>query len=122
MSALSPPDSRAQALFAEQRQRLFERTDRLFAVLMVVQWLAGIAAAYWLSPWAWVGTLNYTHPHVWAAVFLGSAISALPIVLALARPGQPSTRYIIAVSQMLWSGLLIHLSGGRIETHFHVFG
>jgi hypothetical protein len=23
---------------------------------------------------------------------------------------------------MLWSALLIHLSGGRIETHFHVFG
>ena len=23
---------------------------------------------------------------------------------------------------MLWSGLLIHLTGGRIETHFHVFG
>src|SRR5206468_6040128 len=27
-----------------------------------------------------------------------------------------------AVSQMLWSALLIHLTGGRIETHFHVFG
>ena len=23
---------------------------------------------------------------------------------------------------MLWSGLLIHLTGGRIETHFHIFG
>ncbi len=23
---------------------------------------------------------------------------------------------------MLWSGVLIHLTGGRIETHFHVFG
>src|SRR5258708_39223851 len=28
----------------------------------------------------------------------------------------------MAVAQMLWSALLIHLSGGRIETHFHVFG
>ena len=24
--------------------------------------------------------------------------------------------------QVLWSALLIHLTGGRIETHFHVFG
>src|SRR5262249_30890004 len=32
------------------------------------------------------------------------------------------TRQCIAVAQMLWSGLLIHLMGGRIETHFHVFG
>ena len=28
----------------------------------------------------------------------------------------------VAVAQMLWSGVLIHLTGGRIETHFHVFG
>jgi hypothetical protein len=32
------------------------------------------------------------------------------------------TRHVIAGAQMLWSALLIHLSGGRIETHFHVFG
>ena len=29
---------------------------------------------------------------------------------------------MIAVAQMLMGALLIHLSGGRIETHFHVFG
>jgi signal transduction histidine kinase len=29
---------------------------------------------------------------------------------------------VIAAGQMLMSGLLIHLTGGRIETHFHVFG
>ena len=32
------------------------------------------------------------------------------------------TRHSIAVAQMLMGALLIHLSGGRIETHFHVFG
>jgi PAS domain S-box-containing protein len=29
---------------------------------------------------------------------------------------------VIAVAQMLTSGLVIHLTGGRLETHFHVFG
>jgi PAS domain S-box-containing protein len=29
---------------------------------------------------------------------------------------------MIAAAQMLSAGLLIHLTGGRIETHFHVFG
>jgi signal transduction histidine kinase len=29
---------------------------------------------------------------------------------------------VIATAQMLMSALLIHLTGGRIETHFHVFG
>jgi signal transduction histidine kinase len=37
-------------------------------------------------------------------------------------PGAAITRYVIAVAQMLWSALVIHLTGGRIETHFHVFG
>ena len=37
-------------------------------------------------------------------------------------PGRLVTRYTMAVAQMLTSALLIHLTGGRIETHFHVFG
>jgi two-component system, sensor histidine kinase and response regulator len=32
------------------------------------------------------------------------------------------TRHGVATAQMLYSALLIHLTGGRIETHFHVFG
>ena len=51
-----------------------------------------------------------------------SALTALPVFLAVTRPGFTSTRHVIAVSQMLISALLIHLTGGRIETHFHVFG
>ena len=62
------------------------------------------------------------HPHVWSAVVLGGVLSFFPMVLAVLRPGRASTRYVIAVAQMLWSALLIHLTGGRIETHFHVFG
>ena len=94
----------------------------MFAVLMAIQWVAGIAAALWLSPRTWAGPYSQTHIHVWAAVFLGGAISLFPITLALLRPGETSTRYIIATAQMLMSSLLIHLTGGRIETHFHVFG
>src|SRR5207244_1443827 len=41
---------------------------------------------------------------------------------ALLRPGRVFTRHLIAVTQMLWSALLINVTGGRIETHFHVFG
>src|SRR5258708_22526451 len=42
--------------------------------------------------------------------------------LGLKKSGDALTRYIIAVAQMLMGALLIHLTGGRIETHFHVFG
>jgi PAS domain S-box-containing protein len=94
----------------------------MFAVLMVVQWIAGIAAALWISPRTWTGQYSQTHIHVWAAVFLGGIISIFPIVLVVTRSGSSSTRYVIAIAQMLMSALLIHLTGGRIETHFHVFG
>ena len=113
---------RVKELYTEHHQAIFKRTDRMFAFLMGVQWLAGIVAALWLSPQTWVGPDSRTHIHVWAAVFLGAALSIFPITLALTRPGKTSTRYIIAIAQMLMSSLLIHLTGGRIETHFHVFG
>ena len=113
---------RVEGLFTEHRQSIFQRTDRMFAALMMIQWVAGIAAALWISPKTWAGSYSQTHIHVWAAVFLGGAISLFPIALALLRPGESSTRYVIATAQMLMSSLLIHLTGGRIETHFHVFG
>src|SRR5205823_6026339 len=49
-------------------------------------------------------------------------ITILPVFMALKQAGKPMTRHTIAVGQMLMSALLIHLTGGRIETHFHVFG
>jgi len=44
------------------------------------------------------------------------------VFLAWERPGQPITRHVIAMAQIMFSSLLIQVSGGRIETHFHVFG
>ncbi len=113
---------RADEIFGEHRSTVFRRTDRLFAGLMVLQWLGGLAAALFLSPFAWDGSQSTVHAHVYAAIFLGGAISALPIWLAWRHPGATHTRHTIGICQALTSALLIHLSGGRIETHFHVFG
>ena len=114
--------ARAAELFAASKHDIHARTDRLFAGLMVLQWIGGIVFALWISPLAWSGSTSRTHIHVWAAVFLGGLISLFPAFLGLLRPGQPFTRYTIATAQMLMGALLIHLTGGRIETHFHVFG
>jgi PAS domain S-box-containing protein len=115
-----PP--RAADLFRAHEQRIFRRADSFFARLMMLQWLAGIAMALFVSPRTWIGEYSEVHPHVWAAIFFGGGVSALPIFFALTRPGETLTRHTVAVGQMLTSALLIHLSGGRIETHFHVFG
>ncbi len=120
-----PQEDRAQRaalLFDEMRMRIFKQTDRLFAGLMVLQWLGGIVAALCLSPRTWAGSESYVNIHVWAAVFLGGALACLPVALVLLCPGSTLTRHVIAVCEMLFSALLIDLTGGRIETHFHVFG
>src|SRR5207248_1320205 len=70
----------------------------------------------------WDGVDSRIHVHLWAAVFLGGLITSLPVLLGFTQQGKVSTRHAIAVGQMLMSALLIHLTGGRIETHFHVFG
>jgi PAS domain-containing protein len=113
---------RAAGLFREHQQTIYKHTDHLFAVLMIVQWVAGIVAALWISPRTWIGIVSQTHVHVWAAIFLGGAITFFPVAMAVVRPGYPLTRYSIATGQILMSALLIYLTGGRIETHFHVFG
>jgi len=114
--------SRAHELFLEQMDRGYRATSRMFAILMAVQWAFAILIAVVLSPYAWTGKVHTVHLHVYMAVLLGGALSSLPIALAIKLPTAPLTRHVIAVAQMLWSALLIHLSGGRIETHFHVFG
>jgi two-component system sensor histidine kinase/response regulator len=121
-TAIVADPAAVDAIFHAHQQEIYQRTDFIFARLMIAQWLAGIFFAIWISPLAWAGTSSSTHTHVWAAVFLGGAISIPPALLGLFRRGDISTRYIIATAQMLMSALLIHLTGGRIETHFHVFG
>jgi len=113
---------RASELFTSYQHDIYKSTDRLFAGLMGFQWIGGIVFALWVSPLAWSGTVSRTHVHVWAAIVVGGIISLFPALLGLFRPGRPSTRYTIAAAQMLMGGLLIHLTGGRLETHFHVFG
>ena len=117
-----PSDARVTELHAAARAVVHRRTDRMFAGLLVFQWAAMGALALWATPLAWAGTTSRTHPHVWAAVGLGGLVVSLPVLLALLRPGRAHTRYVIATAQLLCTGLLIHLTGGRLETHFHVFG
>jgi hypothetical protein len=113
---------RAEELFEQHRQEIFRSTDRLFARLMFFQWLGVILMALFVSPRTWAGQSSQIHIHVWAAIFLGGAISIFPIWMTRVWPGAAVTRHSVAIAQTLISALLIGLTGGRIETHFHVFG
>jgi hypothetical protein len=114
--------ARTRELFNERRQSLHSSVDRNFAVLMLCQWVAAFLLAVFVSPLTWSGSNGRIHPHVLLVLTFGGAITGLPAALALLRPGKALTRQMVAVCQMLMSVLLIHITNGRIETHFHVFG
>lgn len=114
--------TRAEYLFDQQRHAIYVRTDKLFACLFLLQWIGASIAALVIAPYTWEGTAHAIHIHVWQAIVLGGIINSLPLFLVWKQPGTPLTRQTIAIAQMLWSGLIIAISGGRIETHFHVFG
>ena len=115
-------NERAQELYRDMFATSAADTDRLFAKLMLFQWLACVTIAYFVSPETWAGEESAIHIHVWAAIFLGGVISAFTWSLAHYYPSKKMTRHLIAVAQMLMSILVIHVSGGRIESHFHIFG
>ena len=113
---------RSEQLYRAARATLSRRTDRMFAVLLVLQWLAGVAMAAWYSPSVWIGRASSVTVEMITAIGLGGIFISVPLVLIFRKPGAAATRHAVAAGQMLSSGLLIHLSGGRMEMHFHIFG
>jgi signal transduction histidine kinase len=114
--------TRSEEIFGETRRQAHRGTDRMFLWLLLAQWVLAIALALILTPYAWSGTERVLHFHVKLAVGFGAAINTLPIALIVVRPGWWGTRHVVAAAQIIWSAILIMITGGRIETHFHVFG
>jgi PAS domain S-box-containing protein len=113
---------RGREIFEDDLTRVRTQTSRVFLWLLLVQWLIAIVFSVVISPYAWSGRVRTLHFHVELAVLGGAILNALPIALIVLRPGWWGTRHTVAVTQMLWSAMFIHLTGGRIETHFHIFG
>jgi signal transduction histidine kinase/CheY-like chemotaxis protein len=112
---------RAAALFEQSYHDLAVRNDRLFARLFFVEWVAAVLLAVWYTPLTYAGIHASVHVHLYTAIFLGLATISVPIGLTRLMPGAPLTRHVIAAAQMVMCGLLINLTGGRIETHFLIF-
>jgi PAS domain S-box-containing protein len=112
----------ADALFREHRQRVYTRTDEFFVTLMVAEWAAAILAAHLISPLAWAGRAGEAQPHLLIAIVVGGAITAWTVFVGGKYAGRRWTRHSIAAAQMLMAALLVHLTAGRIETHFVIFG
>jgi len=114
--------SEVQALFDKSERTVFARVNHFFVWLFWLQWAFGVGLAAVWSPATWTGAQSSMHPHLLAAFFLGGLLALGPTALIRLRPVDLLTRHVVAIAQMGFSALLIDLTGGRIETHFHVFG
>jgi two-component system sensor histidine kinase/response regulator len=113
---------RAREIYLEYRGSEARYIDRLFCKLLLCQWVGAVLIAVLVTPYSWAGRQWSVHDHVWISVILGGLLAAYPCFRVWKDPAARSHRYLMACSQMLFSILLIHLTGGRIETHFHIFG
>lgn len=113
---------RTGRLFDQQRKKNFVMQDRWFAGLLLCEWFAGMLLSLTVSSQLWAEVDKTVVSQFPVAALLGSSIIVFPIFMAVKFPGHSFTRHSIAIAQMLMSGLLIQLTAGRMETHFHIFG
>jgi PAS domain S-box-containing protein len=102
--------TRAASIFDAALRKVQAEANQVFLWLLLAQWVFAIAL-----------TLVARSLHFQLAVLGGAALNTLPIALIYMRPAWWGTRHTVAIAQMLWSALFIYLTGGRIETHFHIF-
>lgn len=88
------------------------KLDRVFAAFFLLQWLAVIG---------FVWTHGAGAENLFTAIVIGASIATVPTTLIVWRPGTAATRHAIAVAQMLYGTLIVHLTGGKLGTPYHVF-
>ncbi len=98
------------------------RFDSLLTRFLVIQWFAFLVLALVWHPTGSVdGRFSIFASRFLDILILGGALLAAPIGMGLAWPGRRGTHYALALGQMGLSALLIHISEGSIEAHFHIF-
>src|SRR5215475_10309933 len=81
-------------------QAIYCHTDRMFAGLMLFQWVGCIAAVLIVSPRTWIGSTPHLNEHLWFALAVGGILCTLQIWFAYKLPGRTVTRMVVACAQM----------------------
>lgn len=110
-----------ESTYQEARISLLRSCNIFYGRLLIFEWLATAGVAVFVSPTTWVGTQSFLHPHVTLAFILGGLVGALPGWVAIKNAEKVWISHLVAISQMLLMGLLVHTTHGRIETHFAYF-
>lgn len=128
LDEVDPPTVRVTAFMRERalldaaRDAVYRRCDQVFAWLMIAQLVIGVGLAFLRSSRPWGGLATDLDPRVAIAFGFGGTLTVTTVLLTTLAPGRAVTRHVVAVCQVLWSAIFIHVNGDRTETHFHVFG
>ncbi len=113
-------EARADELYRENLAEVYRGRDRLFTVVMAIQWVFGVALA--LHDRRGGSPAGVPGVPAGITIALATMLSGGVMVATTRYPGRTWTRHVVAVGQMGWSALITMLLHGRIEAHFHVFG
>jgi methyl-accepting chemotaxis protein len=85
-----------------------ESANKIFRIVVIVQWLISLFIAFFTSSW--------TEPFL-----LGLPILALPIILSYTHASKAISRYAFAIAVQLFAALHIQQAYGMTELHFEIF-
>lgn len=114
-------ECRARGLFCEQRAAADRFTGRIFSFLLPIQLAGTVLLAYFFNRDAAAGPFAAVMADR-AILLAGLSFSALGFAAVMLFREWRFSRYIVGCCQMLMSGVLIQVTDGRLETHFHIFG
>ena len=118
---MDQPSSITESTYQKARASLLRANNQLFGRILIASWLATTVVAYFVSPRTWVGEQSFLHPHVALALILGFFVAAVPGFLVIKYSDKVWASHLVGVGNMLVTGLLVHVTHGRIETHFAYF-
>lgn len=98
------------------------KVDRLFAVLLIFEFFAALFFAYFFTESTWIGQSPHKSLHITVSLIFAGLSTAIPCYRIWRWPGDYANRYIATTAQIIYSILFIHLTGGHLESHFHIFG
>ena len=113
-------EERAARVFLEHSKSIDARTDRVFAILAVLQWL--VLCGLTLAPWTVSSSPGSQGSMAWIPLLIGTVGSGLSLIVAWRHPGHAANRFVIAASQAVWAVTFAHVAVGRVDMHAYIFG
>lgn len=115
-------ETNTETLFLQKLSASHSQTGKMLQWVMIAQWVFVILVSVFITPLTWIGASAQIQTHVYIAIILGGLLTWGSWFFIKLTPDKPISRYVVAITQLIYSGLIIHVTGGRIESHFHIFG